>query len=415
MLPRKLNKKKIINDPVYGFIKIPGDLFFDILEHPFLQRLRRIRQLGLACLVYPGAIHTRFQHVLGATHLMGQAIEVIRSKGHVITEKEAEAAMIAILLHDIGHGPFSHTLEHCIIENISHEELSQIFMNRLNTAFHGKLSVAIKIFNNTYHKKFLHQLVSSQLDMDRLDYLNRDSFFTGVSEGVVSSDRIIKMLQVVNDKLVVESKGIYSIEKFLIARRLMYWQVYLHKTSIAADQMLIKILKRAKELALSGTELFCTPAFHYFLYKKVSLIDFSDINNPALDNFAQLDDDDVMAAIKVWTAHPDFVLSYLCICLINRKLFHIELQKQPFDKAKIEVITEKVKKHYHLNKTNLGYLVISGYASNSAYYAADEKINIVHNNGSLTDIAETSDMFNMAVIAKTEMKYFLCYPKEIIP
>lgn len=414
MLPRKLNKKKIINDPVYGFIKIPGELFFDILEHPFLQRLRRIRQLGLTYLVYPGAIHTRFQHALGATHLMSQAIEVIRGKGHQISDDEADAAMIAILLHDIGHGPFSHTLEHCISGDISHEEISLLFMDRLNMIFHGKLSLAIDIFKNTYHKKFLHRLVSGQLDMDRLDYLNRDSFFTGVSEGVVSSDRIIKMLQVSDDKLVVESKGIYSVEKFLIARRLMYWQVYLHKTSIVADQMLINILKRAKELALNNTELFCTPAFRYFLYNVVSKKEFSDPENEALEHFAKLDDDDVMASIKVWASHGDFILSYLCSGLINRRLYHIELQKQPLAEEKITEIRNMVKARYAVSDNDTGYFVVPGFTSNNAYYDDDEKINIIHGNGSLSDIADASDMFNMSVIARTEKKYFLCYPKEFI-
>lgn len=414
MQQNKTNKKKIINDPVYGFIKIPTDLFFDILEHPYIQRLRRIRQLGLSYLVYPGAIHTRFQHVLGAYHLMAQAIEIIRSKGHEITEEEAEAVSLAILMHDIGHGPFSHTLERTIIDNVTHENLSLLFMDKLNEFFHGRLSMAISIFKGEYPKIFLHQLVSGQLDMDRLDYLKRDSFFTGVSEGIISSDRIIKMLEVVNDKLVVEAKGIYSIEKFLIARRLMYWQVYLHKTCIAADQMLINILKRAKELAENGVELFCTPALHFFLYKKITLNDFSDSQNEALTMFTGLDDDDVMTSIKVWASHSDFILSYLCKGITNRKLYHIDLQKQSFSEEKHNTVKTKVQKHFNLHKNDLDYLVVSGHTSNNAYYADDEKINILYNNGDLIDIAEASDMFNMAVIAKTEKKYFLCYPKEII-
>lgn len=414
MLQNKTNKKKIINDPVYGFIKIPTDLFFDILEHPYIQRLRRIRQLGLSYLVYPGAIHTRFQHALGAFHLMAQAIEIIRSKGHEITDEEAEAVSIAILLHDIGHGPFSHTLERTIIDNISHERLSLIFMDKLNETFQGRLSMAISVFKGEYSKKFLHQLVSSQLDMDRLDYLKRDSFFTGVSEGIISSDRIIKMLEVVNDNLVVEAKGIYSIEKFLIARRLMYWQVYLHKTCIAADQMLINILKRAKELAETGIELFCTPALHFFLYKKITIRDFTISQNETLGMFANLDDDDIMTSIKVWASHPDFILSFLCKGIMNRKLYHIDLQKQSFSEEQHETLKNKIQKHYNLNKTESDYLVVSGFTSNNAYYADDEKINILYNNGDLIDIAEASDMFNMSVIAKTEKKYFLCYPKEII-
>ena len=291
------NKLKIFNDPIYGFVSLPYEIIYDLIDHPYFQRLRRIKQLGLTNLVYPGALHTRFHHAMGAMHLMGQAIDVIRSKGHDISEEEAQGVTIAILLHDIGHGPFSHALEHSIVNNITHEDISELFMSRLNEEFKGKLTLAISIFQNKYKKKFLHQLVSSQLDMDRLDYLNRDSFFTGVSEGVVSSDRIIKMLNVVNDQLAIEAKGIYSIEKFIIARRLMYWQVYLHKTVLSAESLLVNILKRAKDLAEKKVDLFCTPALRMFLYNKFSEKDFST-NEKLLDVFAQLDDNDIMTSIN---------------------------------------------------------------------------------------------------------------------
>ncbi len=408
-------KKKIVNDPVYGFIKIPSELVFDLIEHRYFQRLRRIRQLGLTYLVYPGAIHSRFQHALGAMYLMETAIEVLRSKGHEITQYEAESAIIAILLHDIGHGPFSHTLEKSLCPDVSHEFISLLFMQKMNKEFDGKLSTAIEIFQGKHPKKFLHQLVSSQLDVDRLDYLKRDSFFTGVSEGVISTDRIIKMLEVVNDSLVVESKGIYSIEKFLIARRLMYWQVYLHKTSIAADQMLIGILKRARELAEKGEVLFCTPALNVFLYEKIEKKNFSDENNESLlEVFSLLDDEDILASIKVWASHSDFVLSYLCNGLLNRKLFSIRLQKQPFETEEIERIQNLVKNKFLLDDQAISYLVCTGSASNNAYYPDEEKINILNSNGELNDIASASDMFNLSVIGKTEKKYFLCFPKGIL-
>jgi HD superfamily phosphohydrolase len=304
-----LNKKKIINDPVYGFISIPTELIYDLIEHPYFQRLRHIKQLGMTHLVYPGALHTRFHHALGAMHLMKMAIETLRSKDHVITNEEEEALTIAILLHDVGHGPFSHALEHTIVDGISHEDISILLMNKLNIEFKGQLTTAISIFNDTYPKKFLHELVSSQLDMDRLDYLNRDSFFTGVSEGVISSDRIIKMLNVKDDHITIEEKGIYSVEKFLIARRLMYWQVYLHKTVIAAEQMLVKILERSRALTLSGQDLFATPALKHFLTNKLSTEAFTEDDH--LEIFTRLDDTDIMSAVKVWALHSDPVLSKL--------------------------------------------------------------------------------------------------------
>ncbi|MES2592112.1 MAG: HD domain-containing protein [Bacteroidota bacterium] len=401
------NKRKIFNDPIYGFVTLPYELIFDLIEHPYFQRLRRIKQLGLTNLVYPGALHTRFHHAMGAMHLMELAIEEIRSKGHEITDEEGKAVTIAILLHDIGHGPFSHALEHSIVNNITHEDISQLFMNRLNKEFNGELSLAIKIFQNKYRKKFLHQLVSSQLDMDRLDYLKRDSFFTGVSEGVISSDRIIKMLNVVDDQLTVEAKGIYSIEKFIIARRLMYWQVYLHKTVLSAENLLVNILKRAKELTGKKVDLFCTPALKTFLYNQYSKNDFK--NNPELlDNFAILDDYDIMGSIKVWTTHQDIVLSLLCKQLVNRRLFKVEMQSIPFKDSKINEIKSKIKKHYKLTDKELNYFVFSGSVANDAYRGG---INILFKDGSVVDIAKASDQLNINVLTKTVKKYYLCYPK----
>jgi HD superfamily phosphohydrolase len=408
-----LNKRKIVNDPIYGFVTIPYSIIFDLIEHPYFQRLRRIKQLGLTNLVYPGALHTRFHHAIGAMHLIGQAIEEIRNKGHEITEDEAKAVSIAILLHDIGHGPFSHALEHSIVSNVNHEGISELFMNKLNEEFEGELSLAVKIFQNKYPKKFLHQLVSSQLDVDRLDYLQRDSFYTGVSEGVISADRIIKMLNVVNDQLAIEAKGIYSIEKFIIARRLMYWQVYLHKTVLGAENLLVNILKRAKELAESKEDLFCTPALKVFLYNNYNEQDF--ISNPQLlDNFALLDDCDIMTSIKVWVNHPDKVLSMLCERLINRKLFSVELQNTPFKENTIIEIKEKIMKSLKLNSQEVDYFVFTGNVINEAYRADKIHINILSKDGTIADIAKASDQLNIEVLSKTVKKYYLCFPKKTI-
>lgn len=404
------NKLKIFNDPIYGFVSLQYEIIFDLIDHPYFQRLRRIKQLGLTNLVYPGALHTRFHHAMGAMHLMGQAIDVIRSKGHEITEEEAKGVTIAILLHDIGHGPFSHALEHSIVSNVTHEDISELFMSRLNTEFNGQLSIAISIFQNKYKKKFLNQLVSSQLDMDRLDYLNRDSFFTGVSEGVVSSDRIIKMLNVVNDQLAIEAKGIYSIEKFIIARRLMYWQVYLHKTVLSAESLLVNILKRAKELAEKKVDLFCTPALHTFLYNKYSEKDFKK-NPMLLDVFAKLDDNDIMTSIKVWTSHNDIVLSGLCKQLVDRKLFKVELQNQAFKEDKIKTIKQDIKKRLKLNDKEVNYFVFTGIVSNDAYRSDKIRINILFKDGSVADIADASDQLSIDVLAKTVKKHYLCSPK----
>ena len=404
------NKLKIINDPVYGFIKIPYELIFDLIELPVFQRLRRIRQLGMTHFVYPGANHTRFQHAIGAMHLMGQAIEVIRSKGHKITEQEAQAVTIAILLHDIGHGPFSHSLEHSLIRDTSHEAISLMFMEQLNEVFKGKLELAMKIFKNEYHKKFLHQLVSSQLDVDRLDYLKRDSFFTGVTEGVIGSDRIIKMLNVLDDQLVVDEKGIYSIEKFLIARRLMYWQVYLHRTVVSSEQLLQMILKRAQVLTSEGKQLFATPALAFFLDNVPGK--FVAANRKRfLKQFEALDDNDILTSAKVWCNHPDQVLSMLSKGLINRELFSVEMDDNPFANQLVDSIRKKVARHHSISYEDARYLVISDSISNYAYSDMDDRITIMDKKGNTRDIADASDMLNIAVLSKTVRKYFLCYPK----
>ena len=412
------NKKKIVNDPVHGFISVSYPLCFDIIEHPFFQRLRHIRQLGLTYLVYPGANHTRFQHAIGAMHLMETAIAVLRTKGLEISEEEAEAASAAILLHDIGHGPFSHSLEYSIAQGIDHEVISTCFMHELNRQFDKRLSTAIKIFEGTYHKKFLHQLVSGQLDVDRLDYLRRDSFFTGVTEGAIGSERIIKMLNVVDDQLVVESKGIYSIEKFLIARRLMYWQVYLHKTVVAAEQMLIRLLVRARELSLQEHKLWGTPSLSYFLENNVTKEDFPC--NPvqlksqiALEHFAKLDDSDIMVAAKMWINDSDPILSRLSEMIVNRRLFKLEFSNKPFA---ISLIRSKHKELSKINpelSKNGKFFVFSDSVSNNAYQTTDDSIKILYNNGKLIDIAEASDMLNSKILSKEIRKFFLCYPKEV--
>ncbi len=405
-------KRKIFNDPIYGFVTVPSELVFKLIEHPFFQRLRRIRQLGLTNLVYPGALHTRFHHAMGAMHLMQEALEVIRSKGHEISAAEAEGATVAILLHDIGHGPFSHALETSLVHNITHEDLSAIFMDRLNIEFNGQLDIAIKIFKNKYPKKFLHQLVSSQLDLDRLDYLGRDSFFTGVSEGIVSSDRIVKMFDVVKDELVVEDKGIYSVEKFLVARRLMYWQVYLHKTVLSAEHLLVNILKRAKELAEEGVELFCTPALHFFLYNRFSKNAF--LSKPeVLETFAKLDDNDIMTSVKVWTGHNDKILSFLCDNMVNRKLYAVELQNKPFAGSYVDELQKKAAKKFSLAKEEIPFYVFTGAVQNNMYTTDEIRINILFKNGNVLDIAEAADLFNISVLAHPVKKYFLCYPKSL--
>jgi len=409
--PAFQNKRKIFNDPVYGFITIPNELSFEVIEHPWFQRLRRIRQLGLTYLVYPGALHTRFHHALGATHLMQQAIDTLRSKGFHITSEEAEGVILAILLHDIGHGPFSHALENCIVKGIHHEDLSELFMQRINQQFEGRLDLCIEIFSDRYHKKFLHQMVSGQLDMDRLDYLTRDSFFTGVSEGVISTDRIIKMLTVADDSLAVEAKGIYSIENFIVARRLMYWQVYYHKTVVAAEYMLISLLNRARCLTRQGEKLFATPALAYFLTNEITSGQFEKETN-VLDSFAALDDNDVFTSIKIWASHQDPVLSTLSNGLVNRHLFRIVLQDQPFNDNRILDLKSAISKEYNISVEDAGYFVISDSITNNAYNPENDKINIMDKNGRITDIADASDQLNIAVLSVPVSKYFICFPKK---
>lgn len=383
------------------------------MEHRYYQRLRRIKQLGMTPLVYPGANHTRFHHALGAMHLAIEAIESLRFKGIEITDDEANGVMIAVLLHDIGHGPFSHALESSIASGIHHEELSALFMQRLNEEFNGQLTTAIDIFNNRYPKKFLHQLVSGQLDMDRLDYLSRDSFFTGVSEGVISYDRIIKMLDVADDNLVVEAKGIYSIEKFIIARRLMYWQVYLHKTVLAAEAVLVNILKRAKELTLQGRDVFATTALKTFLTKEVTLADF--VANPEyLELFSRLDDYDIMASLKEWCYHDDVILATLSANMVNRTLFKIEIQNNAFTKAWVDEVKARTKQLYNLSNNEVNYFVINDSIKNSAYSPQSEQIKIKYKDGTVKDIAVASDQYNIQSLAKEVQKYYLIYPKAIL-
>ena len=407
-----MNKKKIINDPVYGFVSIPSGLIFDLIQHRYMQRLRYIKQVSMTHLVYPGALHTRFQHVIGAMHLMQLAIDTLRAKEVFISGEEEEAALVAILLHDIGHGPFSHSLEHTIIEGVSHEVISSLLMDRLNVEFKGQLDLAITIFNNQYSRPFFHQLVSSQLDVDRMDYLNRDSFFTGVSEGVISFDRILKMLTVIDEELVVEAKGIYSVEKFLIARRLMYWQVYLHKTVIAAEQMLIQVLRRAKELTKSGIYVFATEALQHFLQHKIDAHNFTS-SSAHLDYFTKLDDTDILASVKTWANHEDKILSLLCKGLMNRHLFRTEMRAVDFSDEDVRVIQEKVKREFALDDHDVDYFVYYQRVYNSAYSANHNPIKIVNNNGNLIEIAEASDLSNLEALSQRVVKYALTYPKDI--
>ena len=396
-----------MNDPIYGLISIPSTLIFDIIEHPYFQRLRRVTQMGLSNLVYPGANHTRFHHAIGCMHLMQKAIQVLQSKNVQVSEEETTAACVAILLHDIGHGAFSHALEHSIVNGIAHEEISLKFMQALNKEFEGKLSLAIQIFEGKYHRKFLCQLISSQLDIDRLDYLKRDSFYTGVAEGNISSDRLITMMNVVNDELVIEQKGIYSVEKFIIARRLMYWQVYLHKTGLVAESILVNVLKRAKELASKGTELFASRALKYFLYNTISKENFTE---NTLETFSKLDDYDVLSAIKEWTNHEDPILSNLATMIINRDLLKIELQDIPFSEKQQEKMKKKVQKEWSLKEEELEYFVFSNTIKNQAYNT-DKPIIIYTKKGKLKDIARASDQLNVQVLTKPVVKYYLCYPK----
>lgn len=402
------SKLKIINDPIYGFITIPSPLIFDIIEHPYFQRLRRISQMGLSYLVYPGAHHTRFHHALGCIHLMDKAIKVLRFKDVEISEDEEEALLIAILLHDIGHGSFSHALEHSLVKGVSHEAISLKFMHQLNTEFDGQLSLAIEIFTDKYPRKFLCQLLSSQLDMDRLDYLRRDSFYTGVAEGNVNSERLISMLNVKNDQIVIEEKGIYSVEKFLVARRLMYWQVYLHKTGLCAEQVLRKTIQRAKFLIQSGTPVFGSDALLFFLKNDISLGDF---DKNALETFAKLDDFDVIYAIKMWMQADDVVLKKLAHMLINRQLPKIKLKDQPINEATHRAKLEKFMHDNNMTAKEADYFVFTGEANNLAYTTSDQPIKILYKNGKLKDVSKASDQFNLKALSKVVTKYYLCDPK----
>ena len=400
-------ERKIINDPVFGFINIPKGLLYDIVRHPLLQRLTRIKQVGLSSVVYPGAQHTRFQHSLGAFYLMSEAITQLTSKGNFIFDSEAEAVQAAILLHDIGHGPFSHVLEDTIVQGVSHEEISLMLMERMNKEMNGQLSLAIQIFKDEYPKRFLHQLVSGQLDMDRLDYLRRDSFYTGVTEGNIGSARIIKMLDVADDRLVIESKGIYSIENFLTARRLMYWQVYLHKTSVAYERMLISTLLRAKELASQGVELFASPALHFFLYNDINHTEFH--NNPdCLENFIQLDDNDIWTALKVWSNHPNKVLSTLSLGMINRNIFKVENSAEPIGEDRIKELTLQISQQLGITLSEANYFVSTPSIEKNMYDPADDSIDIIYKDGTIKNIAEASDMLNISLLSKKVKKYYLC-------
>lgn len=405
-----MNKKKIINDPVYGFITIPSELIFDIISEPAFQRLRRIKQLGLTEFVYPGAHHTRFHHAIGAMHLMMKTLDNLRNKGHHIWEIEYESACIAILLHDIGHGPFSHALEHTLLKDVPHEKISLIIMEYLNNKFEGKLRVAIDMFKNKYHRPFFYQLISSQLDMDRLDYLRRDCYFTGVSEGTVASERIIKMMDVVENELVVEEKGIYSIENFLNARRLMYWQVYLHKTAVASEQMLILTIQRAKDLTEKGESVFATPCLEVFLKNRIRL---DQLSGKVLEDFMKIDDSDIWGALKVWMHHEDKILSTLSNFIINRQIFKIELRNEKPEKEEIEKIKKAIEKKFSTNSNQEKYFVSMGVVSNKAYISRGQSIKIKTKNEVLVDIAEASDLPNIKAISKIVKKYYICYPKTL--
>ncbi len=417
------NKRKIINDPVFGFLTIPNELVYDVLQHPYVQRLNRIRQLGLSYLVYPGAMHSRFGHSLGAMHLMQEAVYSLRQKGVTITEEEETGAMIAILLHDVGHGPFSHVLEHTIVDGVTHEDISLLMMERINEDLAKKqpskdgkpLDIAIAIFKNEYPKHFLHQLISSQLDVDRMDYLCRDSFFTGVQEGRVASERLLKMLDVRDDRLVVQVKGIYSVEKFLVARRLMYWQVYLHKTSVAAEQHLIKILSRAKEIARGATncqlsiinsQLFCSPALHYFLYQPISLSDFA-LYSEALDQYALLDDNDVLCAIKAWISSGDKVLSALSRSFIDRSLFRGELLEKPLTDEEKQALNKLYAEALGVSEEEAHYFWSEHISTSNTYSEKADTIDILYSDGSVRDIAHASEILDLAALTRKPTKRYL--------
>lgn len=403
------NKLKIFNDPIYGFITIPNSLIFELIEHRYFQRLRRITQMGLSYLVYPGAHHTRFHHALGSMHLMQNAVRILRFKGVTISGDEENALLIAILLHDIGHGPFSHAMEHSIVKGVSHEEISLLFMQKLNTEFNSNLTLAIQVFKGEYHRKFMCQLISSQLDMDRSDYLKRDSFYTGVSEGNINSAHLLTMLNVVEDELVVEEKGIYSVERFLTARRLMYWQVYLHKTSLVAEQLMIRVLQRAKELTLKGDTLIVSKALLYFLKNEITHDTFNDFT---LETYANLDDFDIISAMKEWQFHDDFVLSNLCQMIINRDLLKIEIKNDQINNDKLNKHITNLMHKYNVTNSEASFFVFKGEVTNQAYQLNNQNISILFKTGKVIDIVDASDHLNLKVLSKPVTKYYICYPKD---
>jgi HD superfamily phosphohydrolase len=406
-----INKLKIFNDPIYGFISIPDELIYDLIQHPYFQRLRRISQMGLSYLVYPGANHTRFHHALGCMHLMQKAVETLRFKGVAISSEEENALYIAILLHDIGHGPFSHAMEKSIVEDVNHEAISLLFMNRLNDEFDGKLSLAIQVFRGEYHRKFMLQLISSQLDMDRMDYLKRDSFYTGVAEGNVNSERLIQMMNVVDGVLVIEEKGIYSVEKFLLSRRLMYWQAYLHKTSLVAELILMKVLKRAKELTLKGVNLPCSEPLRYFMQNKITLENF---DADKLDLFSQLDDFDIISALKAWQKQDDFILSTLSKMIINRDLLKIKLSAEKIPMEESQSLKEEFAEEHHISAADAGYFIFRGKIKNQAYSKEAEPIRILKKDKTIEDVVEASDQLNLKSLSKLVTKYYICFPKQLI-
>ncbi len=405
------NKLKIINDPIYGFITLPNALIYDLIQHPYFQRLRRISQMGMSYLVYPGANHTRFHHALGCMHVMQKAVQTLKFKGVSISLEEENALYIAILLHDIGHGPYSHAMEHSIVEEVHHEELSLLFMEQLNKEFNGELSLAIQVFKGAYHRQFMLQLISSQLDMDRMDYLKRDSFYSGVAEGNINSDRLIQMMNVQNDILVIEEKGIYSVEKFLVARRLMYWQTYLHKTSVVAELILTKILKRAKELTQLGIVLPCSESLLFFMQNKITLEDF---DKNVLDKFSYLDDYDVMGAIKSWQFNEDYVLHNLCRMILNRDLLKIQMTEYKPNKERLLEFKNKFIAKEKISEKEADYFVFKGKIKNQAYNKSIEPIYILKKDKSIEDVVEASDQMYLKALAKEVTKYYICFPKVLL-
>lgn len=407
----QINKLKIFNDPIYGFITIPNALIYDLIQHPYFQRLRRISQMGLSSLVYPGANHTRFHHALGCMHLMQKAVVVLRFKGIAISIEEENALYIAILLHDIGHGPFSHAMEKSIVEDVHHEQISLLFMDELNAEFGGQLDLAIQVFKGEYHRLFMLQLISSQLDMDRMDYLKRDSFYSGVAEGNVNSERLIQMMNVVDDVLVIEEKGIYSVEKFLMTRRLMYWQVYLHKTSLVAELILTRVLKRAKELTLKGLLLPCSEPLQYFLQHKITL---STFNTETLNLFAQLDDFDIISALKEWQSQSDLILSALSKMIINRDLLKIKLTNEKVSNEDLQPLKERFAQESNISLLESNYFIFKGKIKNQAYSKEAEPIRILKKDKTVEDVIESSDQLNLKSLSKSVTKYYICFPKQLV-